>query len=255
MKSAERPRSFWACMTAKTRSARSDGSAAVISSRISSCGSRASARARSSIRSNGSGTSSACSVRSISRSSSCRRRRTASTDEPVRRRFCSIVRSGTSAGSWKTGASPMRAACAGEETRIASPVHLDHAAVRPDHAGQDLDERALAGAVRAEERVHLTRLDDERGRLQRDHGAVALRDLACGEQAHEGKEGRTPAGAPSPPSALGLRPLAAHELRGRVRRPRLDEQLRAVRRRPLRRVVRLDRCSPRSSCPRPAVSA
>ena len=62
MKSAERSRSFCRRITSKTRSARSDGSAAVISSRIRSCGSRASARARSSMRSIGSGTSSACSA-------------------------------------------------------------------------------------------------------------------------------------------------------------------------------------------------
>ena len=61
MNSDERPRSFCACITVKTRSARSEGSAAVISSRIRSCGSRASARARSSIRCIGSGTSSTCS--------------------------------------------------------------------------------------------------------------------------------------------------------------------------------------------------
>ena len=57
MKSTERPRSRDARITVNTRSARSDGSAAVISSSRSSCGSRASARARSIIRSIGSGTS------------------------------------------------------------------------------------------------------------------------------------------------------------------------------------------------------
>ena len=39
---------------------------------------------------------------------------TALADVWVRRRFCATDRSGTSAGSWKTGASPTRAACAGE---------------------------------------------------------------------------------------------------------------------------------------------
>ena len=122
MKSAERPRSFCRAITAKTRSARSAGSAAVISSRISSCGSRASARARSIMRSSGSGTSTACSPKSISRSSSRSCRRTSATGVPVRRMFCAIVRSGTSAGSWKTGASPIRAACAGDETLLSLPL-------------------------------------------------------------------------------------------------------------------------------------
>ena len=197
MKSTERPLSFWRRITSKTRSARSEGSAAVISSRIRSCGSRASARARSIIRSSGSGTSPACSSKSMSRSSSRRCRRTAPTGVPVRRRFCATVRSGTSAGSWKTGASPIRAACAGEETLLACAVDEDRAAVRPDHAGEHLDERALAGAVRAEQRVHLARLDDERRRPQRDDRAVALRHLACGQEAHAWVREGAPDGAPS----------------------------------------------------------
>ena len=76
-------------------------------------------------------------------------------------------------------------------------VHLDRAGVLPDHPGQHLDERALAGAVRAQERVHLTRLDDERRRPQRHHRSVALRYLACGEEAHRYEEGRATAALPS----------------------------------------------------------
>ncbi len=57
MKSTDRLRSFHRCITAKTRSERSGGRAAVISSSTSSCGSNASALARSSMRRNGSGRS------------------------------------------------------------------------------------------------------------------------------------------------------------------------------------------------------
>ena len=57
-------------------------------------------------------------------------------------------------------------------------VHRDGAAVGGDHPGEDLDERALAGAVRTEERVDLARLDDEIGRPQRVDGPIALREVA-----------------------------------------------------------------------------
>ena len=77
------------------------------------------------------------------------------------------------------------------------PVDGDRAAVRTDHAGQQLHERALAGAVRAEERVHLSRLDDERARGQRDDRAVALRELVGGEQAHRERSGRDARRRPS----------------------------------------------------------
>ena len=40
----------------------------------------------------------------------------------MRRKFWAIVRSGTSAGSWKTGASPTRAALAGEPILSSFPL-------------------------------------------------------------------------------------------------------------------------------------
>ncbi len=197
MKSAERPLSFWRRITSKTRSARSAGSAAVISSRIRSCGSRASARARSIIRSSGSGTSTACSSKSISRSSSRRCRRTSPTDVPVSRRFCAIVRSGTSAGSWKTGASPIRAACAGEETLLAAPLTR---IVPPSGRITPVSTftSVLLPAPFAPSRACTSPgLDDERRRPQRDDGAVALRHLACGQEAHAWVREGAPGGAPS----------------------------------------------------------
>ena len=121
MNSTERPRSRWARITANTRSARSDGRAAVISSSISSFGSRASARARSIMRSSGSGTSPTNSPKSTSSSIASSSCRTALGSVPVRRRLAEMVRSGTSAGSWNTGARPMRAALAGERRRTSFP--------------------------------------------------------------------------------------------------------------------------------------
>src|SRR4029079_1345126 len=50
----------------------------------------------------------------------------------------------------------------------------DLARVPPDDAGEELHERALAGAVRAEERVQLARLDGEARRGEGHDGAVRL---------------------------------------------------------------------------------
>ena len=49
----------------------------------------------------------------------------------------------------------------------ARPVELDLAGIREVHAGQDLHERALAGAVLAHQRVDLTREQSEVDRVQR----------------------------------------------------------------------------------------
>jgi hypothetical protein len=54
-------------------------------------------------------------------------------------------------------------------------VHRDGARVAGDHAREQLHERRLARPVRAEERVHLARIDDEVGRAERGDRAVALR--------------------------------------------------------------------------------
>ena len=122
MNSTERLRSFHRCITAKTRSDRSGGRAAVISSSTSSSGSNASALARSSMRRNGSGRSRTCSSRSSPPSSiaaSCAF--TAPMSAPDSRRFWATVRSGASAGSWKTGASPAAWASLGRRSSVGRP--------------------------------------------------------------------------------------------------------------------------------------
>ena len=81
-------------------------------------------------------------------------------------------------------------------------VHEDRARIRPDHARQHLDERALAGAVRAEQRMDLARLDDERRRGERDDRAVALRRprVRPGGSSARWEEGAPE--APPPPSVV-----------------------------------------------------
>ena len=81
--------------------------------------------------------------------------------------FSATVRSGNRRGSWWTTAMPSARAWAG-------PVDLDRLAVEPDRpavglmdAGEDLDERALAGAVLADERMDLARHEVERHVVQR----------------------------------------------------------------------------------------
>jgi hypothetical protein len=87
MNSTERPRPLHSRTIANTRSARSDGSAAVISSSRSSTGSNASARARSSMRSVGSDSSETISVRSTSSCMRSSQPRTASGSASVRWKF------------------------------------------------------------------------------------------------------------------------------------------------------------------------
>ena len=51
-----------------------------------------------------------------------------------------------------------------------------------DHAGDDLDQRRLAGAVLAEHRMDLAALAGEVDALERAHAAIALGDAGQGEE-------------------------------------------------------------------------
>src|ERR1700677_4400720 len=62
-------------------------------------------------------------------------------------------------------------------------VEIQLACRRALRAGEDLHQGRLAGAVGAEHRVDLARLDLHRGVVQREHVAVALADVACLEHA------------------------------------------------------------------------
>ena len=80
-------------------------------------------------------------------------------------------------------------ACLGRGVdRPLTPANGDPAGVGMDRARQDLDEGALAGAVRAHERMDLAGAHRERGRLQRNDGAVGLRD-AGGLEQEAGRDG------------------------------------------------------------------
>ena len=74
------------------------------------------------MRSVGSGRSLAISVRSTLSSIRSSHSRAESIDVRVRRKFWAIVRSGSSAGSWNTGAKPTRRARSGEPMRTCSPL-------------------------------------------------------------------------------------------------------------------------------------
>ena len=69
--------------------------------------------------------------------------------------FCSTVRSGMSDSSWNTAAMPARLRGVRVGGPEGSPSTRIAARVVADGAGEDLDEGALAGAVLAEQRVHL----------------------------------------------------------------------------------------------------
>ena len=76
--------------------------------------------------------------------------------------FSATVRSGNSRGSWWTTAIPSARAWAGPAMTVRLAVDADRARVRLVDAGQDLDQRALAGAVLADQRVDLAGAQVER---------------------------------------------------------------------------------------------
>ena len=114
----------------------------------------------------------------------CRRdpRASAPGDRPERRAerrskamFSATVRFGNSDRSWKITWMPSAFALRRVERQHRRAVDLDLAGARRMHAGDDLDQRRLAGAVLADEAVHLAAANLDR-RRQRLHAAVALGD-------------------------------------------------------------------------------
>ena len=89
--------------------------------------------------------------------------------------FSATDRSGKSVGSWKMIAIPASRAAAGpvEDERAAVGVD-ERAAVGRVDAAEDLDERRFAGAVLADERVHLAAVEVDRDVLERLYGAERL---------------------------------------------------------------------------------
>ena len=97
-----------------------------------------------------------------------------------RNRLLATLSSGHQVDLLVDGADPggLRVAGLGEGDRLAQVAHL--AAVRPVHAGDDLDQRRLAGAVLADQRVHLAGLQ-RRARRRRGR---ARRRTACDTRSH-----------------------------------------------------------------------
>ena len=184
MKMTERPALLWRRTTSSTRSARLAGSAAVISSSSRTSGSIASARARSSTRRTASGMSRASVARGRGRGRRARApsRRNGSTGVPVRRRFDSDVEIGDQRRLLVDRNQPGAARLGGRVHVARLAADQDAAGGRPDRAGEDLDQRRLAGAVGAHQRMHLARQHRERRVAQRRHGAVGLGDAGGVEE-------------------------------------------------------------------------
>ena len=87
------------------------------------------------------------------------------------------LRSGISDSSWKMQAMPAATASCGCAKRRSLPLQHDAALVGLHHAGHDLDQRRLAGAVLAEQRVDAPRGAGEARALERAHAAIALGDV------------------------------------------------------------------------------
>ena len=91
--------------------------------------------------------------------------------------FSATVSSGNSSSSWKIVAMPRRWASCGLAKRTVLAVQADGAGVGLVEAGDDLDQRRLAGAVLAEQRMHLAGADVEADPVQRAHAGKRLGDL------------------------------------------------------------------------------
>ena len=102
------------------------------------------------------------------------------------RRFSSTVRSGSTAGCWCTIAMPRSRRFARDRGCRCSPFEHHRAGVRLDHAGGDVHQRRLAGAVLAEQGVHLAGQNLERDVLQRGDAGEALGDAGHGQRRDDG---------------------------------------------------------------------
>ncbi len=169
-------------------------SADVASSMISSCGERPSALANSTSWRRDSGRSRTAMRGSMSaqptwaNSASARRRcarwlmNPAIPGGPVMQMLSATLRSGNSDSSWNTQTNPMPHGVerGGEMQRLT--IHLHVAAVRPDGAGDDLDQRALAGAVLTQHCVDGTPPAGKVDAIECCHPAIALAYVAQAQE-------------------------------------------------------------------------
>ena len=90
--------------------------------------------------------------------------------------FSATVSSSKSEKCWNTMPMPRARASTGERDGDRPPLPADLAGARLDDAVEDLDQRRLARAVLAQQRVDLARLDGEVDAVIGEKVAVALAD-------------------------------------------------------------------------------
>ena len=117
--------------------------------------------------------------------------------------FSATLRSGKSVGSWKMIAIPAACDCLALSKIASSPSIRSRPASGSVHAGEDLDERGLAGAVLADEAVHLAPEQLDVAVVERMDGAEALLRVLQGDDGCErcfrhdrGEEGAPRVAAP-----------------------------------------------------------
>ena len=93
--------------------------------------------------------------------------------------------------SWNTGRDAGAPGIIGRPGPVRRAAQGDLARVGGDGTAQDPDERALAGAVLAQDGVHFAGSAGEVHIVQGDHAAVALADAVRFQQVHPGCQGRS----------------------------------------------------------------
>ena len=96
--------------------------------------------------------------------------------------LAATLSSGTRFSSWWMIAIPAFSASRTLAKRTGAPAIADLAVVVGLHAGQDLHQRRLAGAVLAHQRVHLAAAEVEADPGQRGHAGEALADAPRRQQ-------------------------------------------------------------------------
>ena len=122
----------------------------------------------------------------------------------LRKTFCATVSVGTRLISWNAMATPAARAASAVKDGQRHAADLDRPRRRRLHAAQDLQDRRLAGAVLAEQRMHLARQDVEIDIVERANAAEAHVDVPhangtrCGDRVHRNTLGYRPGSACRP---------------------------------------------------------
>ena len=151
--------------------------------------------------------------RSSSATSSGSSRRAASA---ASRTFSRTVRSPNGSRRWNVRARPRRARLNGASFVTSCAVDADTAAERRLETADDVEQRRLAGAVRADETGDHARLGGEVDRVEGEPAAEADADAGDLERAHPASTASSGSAA-SPRAASSSRTSAARERSGRSR--------------------------------------